>query len=284
MFAIVLGSGQDGGVPHVACYCPNCTYARENPTAVRRGPSLGFCDEESGTTYFIDASPDFSRQIDMLRAAAGGDIQGTRYLPDGIFLTHGHFGHYWGLGYLGKEACAPQQLPVYCTAEMAGYLRLNRPLSDLVQRGNIALKELTTGLPVRLSPRLSFTPLAVPHRHDATDTVGFWVEGERKRLLYIPDMDDYTEAILAAVAAADIALLDGCFYATEELPHRDIKEIPHPFIPYSMERLQHLAKDTAIYFTHFNHSNYLLRTDGAMRAELADRGFGMVSDGDRFIL
>jgi len=280
----VLGTGQDGGVPHVACYCENCTHARENPAAVRRGPSLGLYDPAGGTSYVIDASPDFSEQLDMLRAVADRTAKGKRFLPDGIFLTHGHFGHYWGLGYLGKEACSPQGLPVYCTAEMAGYLRANRPFSDLVERGNISLTELTPGMPVRLSPHLAVTPLAVPHRHDATDTVGFMVEGEHKRLLYIPDMDDYTEAIVAAVTAADIALLDGCFYATEELPNRNIKEIPHPFIPYSMERLQHLSDGTAIYFTHFNHSNYLLRPDGEARKNLSAKGFRMANDGDEFIL
>jgi len=280
----VLGTGQDGGVPHVACYCENCMYARENPAAARRGPSLGLYDPAGGTAYMFDASPDFSGQLDLLRAAAGREAAGRRFLPDGIFLTHGHFGHYWGLGYLGKEACSPQGLPVYCTDEMADYLRENRPFSDLLQRGNISLAGLTPGVPIRLSPRLAVIPLAVPHRHDATDTVGFMVEGEHKRLLYIPDMDDYTEAIIAAVAAADIALLDGCFYAKEELPHRNIKEIPHPFIPYSMERLQHLTDETDIYFTHFNHSNYLLRKDGEARENLLAKGFRILNDGDEFII
>lgn len=279
----VLGSAQDGGVPHVACYCQTCNYARENPTAVRLGPSLGIYDTQNGNVYVIDASPDFPEQLDMLYKEVGKVRGKERFLPDAIFLTHGHFGHIWGLGYLGREACSPKELPLYCTHDVAEFLRRNRPFADLVQRQNVVINELEPSVSINFSG-FSITPLKVPHRQDFTDTVGYIISGKNKKLLYVPDMDDYTDEIIKAISAVDIALLDGCFYSTEEIPYRNIKEIPHPFIPYSMEKLAGLVGKTKIYFTHFNHTNYLLRQGRPEKEQLIARGYHMLNDGDVFTI
>ncbi len=280
----MLGTGQDGGVPHVACYCPTCNYARKHPAAARSGPSIGVYDPADGSAWMVDASPDFRLQLDAMREATVGVRPEGKFPLDGIILTHGHFGHYWGLGYLGKEACSPKELPVYCTTSMADYLRQNRPFADLLARKNIVITEVAGNTPVIMPNGLKVTPMTVPHRQDVTDTVGYVLTGPEKTLLYIPDMDDYTDAILAAVAAADIAVLDGCFYSGQELPNRNLKEIPHPFIPYSMDRLADLAGKTEIWFTHFNHSNFVLRADGQARDEVLSRGFYLAADGDTFTI
>ncbi len=281
---IVLGTAQDGGVPQIACYCPTCNHARENPKAVRLKPSLGIFDPVDGAAYIVDASPDLPLQLDILHKETSAVRDKAKFPLDGIFLTHGHFGHIWGLGYLGKEACSPKGLPLYCTHDMAEYLRKNRPFADLVQRQNVIITELLPGAPVKLSSKVSVTPMGVTHRQDVADTMGFIISGEQNKLLYIPDMDDYTDEIIEAICASDIAILDGCFYSTEELPNRNLKEIPHPFIPYSMEKLSHLVGKTQIYFTHFNHSNYLLRLGSKEKENLIANGFRMANDGDEFTL
>jgi len=280
----VLGTAQDGGVPQIACYCQTCNHAREEPKDARLGPSLGIFDPLKGSIYIIDASPNLPQQLDMLWKETMGIREKGKFPLDGIFLTHGHFGHIWGLGYLGKEACSPKELPLYCTRDMAEYLRKNRPFADLVQRRNVIINEIKPGTPIKLSQNTFITPMKVPHRQDVADTVGFIISGEKNKLLYIPDMDDYTDDIIKAIGASNIAILDGCFYSTDELPHRNIKEIPHPFIPYSMEKLAHLVGKTQIYFTHFNHTNYLLRLRSKEKEDLIARGFMMANDGDEFIV
>ncbi len=284
MRVIMLGTAQDGGVPHVACHCPTCTDARRNPLHQRFAPSLGIVDDHGGGMYMIDASPDFNRQLEMLQQAAG-DLRGKGRLPvDGIFLTHAHFGHYWGLGYLGKEACSPKELPVYCSPDLKAFLLANRPFADMVKWANLVLHEVAHLVPIPVGPGCSITPYAVEHRRDFTDTMGYILQGEQQKLLYIPDMDDITDDIVDLIHDVDVAIIDGCFYSGDELPGRNMKEVPHPFIPQSMDRLQALVKTTEIVFTHFNHSNYAIRPNGPERLTVLGRGFGLAADGDEFVI
>ena len=55
----------------------------------------------------------------------------------------------------------------------------------------------------------------------------------------------------------DFALLDGTFYDGEEIPNREMSEIPHPFIQESMSHFEQLSESDKkkIHFIHFNHTN-----------------------------
>ena len=284
MMIKVLGSAQDAGVPHVACHCPTCADARRNPGHARRGPSLGIYDEVDGSAWMMDASPHFDLQLEMLweavRAVRGRD----RFPLDGIFLTHAHFGHYWGLGFLGKEAASPKGIPVYCTPDMQKFLAQNRPFADLIARENIIVHPVEHGVDIPVHPQLTITPYKVEHRKDFTDTVGYILKGSRQKVLYIPDMDDVTPDIAELVGLVDVALIDGCFYSGSELPGRDIREVPHPLIPQTMDILQDKVHDTEIVFTHFNHSNHAIHPDSEEGKLVVARGFGLAADGDEFAL
>ena len=284
MMIKVLGSAQDAGVPHVACQCPTCTDARRHPGHIRRGPSLGIYNEEDGSTWMIDASPNFDVQMEMLRAGVRDVRPKDRFPLDGLFLTHAHFGHYWGLGFLGKEACSPRGLPVYCTPDMQKFLAQNRPFADLISRENIVIYPLEHGMDIPIHPELTITPYKVEHRKDFTDTVGYILKGKQQTLLYIPDMDDVTADITELITQVDVALIDGCFFSQDELPGRNIREVPHPFIPETMDLLQAQVHDTEIVFTHFNHSNYAIRPDSEEGRLVVGRGFGLAADGDEFAL
>ncbi len=284
MMIQILGTAQDGGVPQVACQCPTCTDARRHPERMRKGPSIGIYDEVNGHAYIVDASPHFDIQLEMLwQAVRQVRIPGPFPL-DALFLTHGHFGHYWGLGYLGKEACSSRELPVYCTRDMLDFLSANRPFADLIQRKNIVFHPIEDGLEIPVHPDLTVIPYAVEHRRDVTDTVGYILKGKMKTALYIPDMDDVTEGIVGKIAQADIALIDGCFYSGAELPGRDMREVPHPLIPDAMDRLQELAASTDIVFTHFNHTNLAIRPDSEESRRVIDRGFSLARDGDEWAI
>ena len=128
---IVLGIAQDGGIPHLGCEQEICRSIREGRRKPERVASLGLLNTALGKAYLFDATPDFKSQLQTL---TGG------HPPDGIFLTHGHIGHYTGLMYLGRESIDAQHVPVYGTEKMKAYLTTNGPWSLLVSRGNIDLQ------------------------------------------------------------------------------------------------------------------------------------------------
>ena len=66
-FVRVLGTAQDGGLPHVACSCKRCDAARSDPSRARAVAALAIVDPESGSRYLVDATPDIRPQLDRLR-------------------------------------------------------------------------------------------------------------------------------------------------------------------------------------------------------------------------
>jgi pyrroloquinoline quinone biosynthesis protein B len=275
--AVVLGIAQDGGVPHLGCRQALCVEARKDPSKRRLVASLGLLDPAAGKRFLIDATPDFASQVERL----GG-------MPDGILLTHAHIGHYLGLAQLGREVASTRELPIYCTASMAKFLRENRPWSRLVERGNIAIREIVAGTEFALAPDLRVTAIRVPHRDEDSDTVAYLVAGPRRRLLWLPDIDRWEkwDRRLEDFAADPslTAFLDGTFFSADEIPSRAIQDIPHPLVPDTAARLSAGGKSNAkILFTHLNHTNRLL-WDEAARKALETQGFGVAKEGDRFPL
>src|SRR5207253_9922991 len=160
--AVVLGIAQDGGVPHLGCRQPLCVEARRDPSKRQLVASLGLIDHAAGRRFVIDATPDFTRQVDLL----GG-------LPDAILLTHAHIGHYLGLAQLGLDALGARRLPVYCTPSMAKFLRENGPWKRLVALENIDIREVEPGREFELTPSVRATAIKVPHRDEDSDTVAY---------------------------------------------------------------------------------------------------------------
>jgi pyrroloquinoline quinone biosynthesis protein B len=274
---VVLGIAQDGGVPHIGCQQAFCVRARRDCTLRRRVASLGVIDEESAARFLIDATPDLPAQVDALPGAPAD----RRRPLDGILLTHAHIGHYTGLMYLGREALAASAVPVYATPRMAAFLRGNAPWSLLLSEGRIELREVEPGRAVTLTPRLIMTAFTVPHRDELSDTVGFRLRGPARTLVYIPDIDKWEKwdrRLEDEVAAADLALLDGTFYDAGEIPGRSQRDIPHPLVPETMDRLAAPALARRVLFIHLNHTNRLL-WDGAARRVLERRGFRVAREG-----
>jgi pyrroloquinoline quinone biosynthesis protein B len=244
---IVLGVAQDGGMPHPGCTKPPCSEVYAGTRRAEKVSCIGLVHSGTGAAYMIDATPDFTAQ---LHALTGGRA------PDGIFLTHAHIGHYPGLMYLGKEAMAARGVPVYGTERMCGFLRGNGPWSLLVDNGYIDLHPVTPGRAVELPVGLRITPMLVPHRDEFTDTVGYLIEGPRARIVFIPDIDKWEkwDRNLRDVANdVDVLLVDGTFGSPDELPGRDISQIPHPL----MTETRALVAGTRakLWFIHVNHSN-----------------------------
>ncbi|MBK7763704.1 MAG: MBL fold metallo-hydrolase [Bacteroidetes bacterium] len=272
---IVLGTVQDGGSPHIGCKKTCCSKLFLQPELHRNVVSLGIIDPQSQKKYLLECTPDFPRQAKLLHRMASFS---KAEMPDGIFLTHAHIGHYSGLMFLGKEAINANSIPVYTMPRMKQFLEANGPWSQLVNQKNIALYPLQNQTKMALSEKLSLTPLLVPHRDEFSETVGFIIEGPNKKVLFIPDIDKWEkwdEEITDLISKVDYALIDGTFYNGEEINTRNISEIPHPFIIESMQLFQHLtaAEKQKIHFIHFNHTNLALDSSSKEFISIHDNGF-----------
>lgn len=254
----VLGSGQDGGLPQLGSDHPLDAAARRGLIPTRTGSSL--LVEIGGARILLDASPDLRNQW----AARSG-------LPDVMVVTHGHMGHYAGLVHFGKEAAAPTGLPLLVTPSLAAYLGNHEPWRTLVTGGYL---DPRPGFDHRAETRIRLLP--VPHRAEHTDTVAVSVAGE---VLYLPDIDswDAWPEATEVVAEHSVAFLDATFWSADEVPSRDLAEIPHPLVPDTLERFADM--DTRIVLTHLNHTNPLCNPDSPETAEVTARGFEVAFDG-----
>lgn len=268
----ILGSGQDAGVPHTGCNCDVCNKARENIRYRRLGPSVAIFDKNEKFCYLIDASPDLKYQLDMINKEKIKIKRKGRIPVSGILLTHAHFGHCSGLLHLGKEGLEEIGLPVFCTKRLKRFLSENEPFSLLVQRKNIRVIEIQSEERFEQGD-LSFIPIEVPHRNEMSDTVGYIIQS-KKRMIYIPDVDHWTDELLDEIRKADMAVIDGTFYSKDEIPR--FEEVPHPPVKETLELMGNI--NTEIYFTHINHTN-LINTDGSVRKYIEKKGFKIAYDG-----
>jgi pyrroloquinoline quinone biosynthesis protein B len=273
---VVLGIAQDGGIPHIGCSQEICKTQKHFVS------SLAIVHEQS--VFLIDASPDLREQYTELIRRHPHIAK--KNLFDGIFLTHAHMGHYTGLIFLGKESVSTKEVPVYASEEMTTFLKKNAPWSLLVENKNVVLKPFASGVPLDLGFKI--TPVAVPHRKEFTDTHGFLIQGRQKALLYIPDIDAWEpvrESMLPWLKVADYALLDGTFYSGQELPGRDIKQVPHPTIEHSIMFFKTFPDfATKIFFTHLNHTNPVLNPRSSERSKVTTAGHSVAVDWQEFTL
>lgn len=285
----VLGTAQDGGLPHIGCTCPNCQKAWKEPSFSRLITSLAVFDLKANKIFLIDATPDIRPQTRMITNVRGPNTSPQRFTPDGILLTHAHIGHYTGLMFYGYEAQSTDELPVYCSERMAEFLSTNGPWSQLVSQKNIVLRVVEPEKAFHLTPRVSVTALLVPHRDEFSDTFGFKINGNQGAVLYIPDISSWEawdRSVVEEIKKVSAALLDGTFYSEDELPSRDISSIGHPLISHSIQVLNDIAKGgkTRIFFTHLNHSNLALDSEGEARKNIEEQGFNLAWDGMEFTI
>ena len=247
----VLGSGQDGGLPQLLSTHPNDLAATEGRIPRRTASSVVI--ESDGMRVLCDVSPDVRAQLD-------GPV-------DAIALTHAHMGHYAGLVHFGKEAMAADRLPVVATPSMLRFLRANEPWASLFEGGYLV--EATI-------PGIGLIP--VPHRAEHTDTVAVSIGG----VLYLPDIDawDLWPEHRSVVAGHDLALLDASFWSADEVPGREVSEIPHPLVPDTIDRFADVADRVVL--THLNHTNPLCDPESTEAGQVRYAGFRVAEDGDRY--
>ncbi|HKL16032.1 MAG TPA: MBL fold metallo-hydrolase [Balneolaceae bacterium] len=281
-FITVLGIAQDAGFPQADCDKEHCRQYWNGTVDKRLVVSLGLTDAATGQNWIFEATPDFPEQLHALKTESG--IENL----SGIFLTHAHIGHYTGLMYLGRESMGASNIPVYAMPQMSGFLNANGPWSQLVSQQNIAVNRLTADSTVKLTDHVSVTPFLVPHRDEFSETVGYRIESAVKKVLFMPDIDKWhvwDKNISEQIRAVDAAFLDATFFSADELPGRDMAEIPHPYVEESLEQFSDLpaSEKKKIIFIHFNHTNPLI-LDSPEREYVEKLGYRVASEGDMISL
>ena len=280
-YVVVLGIAQDGGAPHAGCE-KSCCIELWDSGKKERVSSIGIVNPLTKQSWLFDATPDFPSQYRILTENHNTELVG-------IFLTHAHMGHYTGLLHLGREVMGKKNVPVYAMSRMKEFLETNGPWSQLVTLKNINLKLIENNKDIKIGEQLFIEPFLVPHRDEYSETVGYRIIGKEKSLAFIPDIDKWEKwhgSIFQLVLNTDILLLDGTFYSQNEIPHRNMAEIPHPFIIESMETLSELNSEnrSKVHFIHFNHSNPAIKDNSPAYHTIKSKRFNLAREGDRFNL
>lgn len=279
-FVVVLGVTQDAGYPQLGCIKDCCNAVNEGKETKKHVVSLALVDATTKEYFLFEATPDITSQLSLLQK----QHQLESIQPAAVFLTHAHIGHYTGLTYFGREAMNSSTIPVYTLPRLDSFLRNNGPWSQLTALNNIELRKLKVDSAVSLSSTIKVTALQVPHRDEFSETAGYIIQTQNKRLLFIPDIDKWQKwerNIIDLIREVDYALLDATFYKDGELPNRNMSEVPHPFVEESMALYKKLnATDKRkVYFIHFNHTNPLLRTNSSAAKEVKQKGFNIAKEG-----
>ncbi len=282
-YLFILGVTQDAGYPQAGCYRPHCMPGWEDPSLRRTVASLALIDPGNHAKYLFEATPHMPEQLYRLHVEAPDEA----FSLGGVFLTHGHIGHYTGLMHFGHEVMGANGVPVFAMPRMREYLTNHGPWSQLVSYGNIALQPLEDGAVQELPGGLMVTPFLVPHRDEYTEPVGFRIEGPNRVAIFIPDIDKWERwdvDLAELIREVDYAFLDATFFADGEIPGRAMEDIPHPFVVESMELLSGLSAEerARVHFIHFNHTNPLLIEGSEAREVVRDAGFNIADEGQRF--
>src|SRR5215204_4524344 len=283
-YVLVLGIGQDAGVPQMGCESAFCRKAWKDSRLRQTVSSIALINPATKERWIFDATPDLPEQFQLLKEITG-DFSNSLA---GIFLTHAHIGHYTGLINLGRESMNAKETKVYAMPRIRQLLETNAPWSQLVSLKNISVQNLADKEKTNLSGSLTVEPFLVPHRDEFSETVGYKIVSATKTLIFIPDIDKWqkwSESLEGVVKSNDFVLIDGTFYADGEI-NRPMREVPHPFVSETMELLKDLpAKEKSkVFFIHFNHSNPLVQGNRQKIKELKSRGFGITFQGQKFDL
>ena len=237
--------------------------------------SIAVVDPVEKKYILFEASPDIPYQLNYLEK----EIFNEFLLPESIFITHAHIGHYTGLMYFGREALGAKNLIIKVLPKMSNFLKTNGPWSQLVDINNIKIQNLSFGLKTNELRNITVTPIQVPHRDEYSETAGFIIEGRKKKALFIPDIDKWEKwdkNLKQLVYEFDYLLLDATFYDSKEI-NRDISEIPHPLVTETINLLDDLSPEhkNKVYFIHMNHTNLMLDPSSDLTKLVINKGFNI---------
>ncbi len=161
--------------------------------------------------------------------------------------------------------------------------------SQLVNEKNIVLNKIIENKKIVLNNNVSVIPILVPHRDEFSETVGYYIKGSNKTVLFLPDIDKWgkwNNSLVEVLKKVDYAFIDATFYDNKEINNRDISEIPHPFVIETMSLLKDLSisERKKVYLIHMNHTNPLLDSSSKEYKKVINFGFNIANIGMSFYL
>ena len=282
-YIYILGNTQDAGLPHIGCQHPFCEDSF-NEYEEHYTTSIAVINSDLKKYILFEATPDITFQLNNLNK----NIFDQFLLPESIYITHAHIGHYTGLMYFGREALGAKDLIVKVLPRMSNFLQNNGPWSQLVDINNIKIKEINFGLSTNELKNINVTPVQVPHRDEYSETAGYIIKGKNKKALFIPDIDKWEKwdrDLSQLVKDFDFLLIDATFYDSKEI-NRDISEIPHPLVTETIDLLSgvDLKNRNKVYFIHMNHTNMMLDPDSKLSKLVISKGFNIARLGQKLYL
>ncbi|CAF1584058.1 unnamed protein product [Didymodactylos carnosus] len=194
-------------------------------------------------------------------------------------------GHYIGLYQFGKEVMNRKNLSIYGTDRVCQFFGRNEPWTSFINQGNFQMQPIEPDRMIKLSENVSIKPLLVPHRGEYSDTVAYYVKGPNKTIFYCPDVDTWHKGwsihITDVINSVDRAFLDSTFFSGDELPGRNINDVPHPTTVDTIKTLNGLENKVTL--IHLNHTNPLYR-DGKEREQCVKLGFDITQQGSTWQL
>ncbi|AVH60394.1 MULTISPECIES: pyrroloquinoline quinone biosynthesis protein PqqB [Streptomyces] len=294
MKVVLLGTAAGGGFPQWNCACALCAAARDGKLPARTQE----CVAVSGNSrdwWLLNASPDIRTQLTATPELAPGP--GPRDTPvRGVLLTDAEADHVMGLTILRGGAA----LKVYAAPPVLATLAPLRAMLDryapwewadsLTEGGFV----LAGGLVVSAHPVGS----KAPKYADGAAADAPWVTAYRIEdlatggvLVYAPCLGRWTPELDALLATATCALLDGTFYAADEMgtavrsPNGQaaMGHLPVSGARGSLTALARHLGPRRIY-THLNNTNPLLDPASDARARVTATGVEVLPDGSQFVV
>jgi pyrroloquinoline quinone biosynthesis protein B len=282
-YIYILGNAQDAGLPHIGCqhtFCEDSFNVYEDHYTT----SIAVVNSDLKKYILFEATPDITFQLNNLKK----NIFDEFLLPESIYITHAHIGHYTGLMYFGREALGAKDQIVKALPRMSNFLENNGPWSQLVDINNIKIKEINFGSSTNELSNINVTPIKVPHRDEYSETAGYIIKGKNKKALFIPDIDKWEKwdrDLSLLTKEFDFLLIDATFYDSKEI-NRDISEIPHPLVTETIDLLIELDLENRnkVYFIHMNHTNMMLDPDSELSKLVTSKGFNIARLGQKLYL
>lgn len=270
-----LGTAAGGGLPQWNCACDGCARARREGT--ERTQDCLAVSGDGRAWYLVNASPDLRTQL--LRTPELAPDPGSRDTPiRGVLLTSAELDHTLGL-FLLREAGS---LVVYATAPVHRALLAGTVLDRYT---TVDRRTVVDGEPLQLDGGLTATAFTVGERrprYAAGQPGADWVVGYRfvdvdggGVLVYVPCLASWTPAVGSAVTDADVVVLDGTFFTSDEMARqtglsRPAAGMGHLPIEETLPLLR-AHRGPRYLFTHLNNTNPVAHS-AAHRSLLAKSG------------
>ena len=283
----ILGTAQDGGIPQAGCSCERCNEAHKDLRLRKYPVSLGIIGTD-GSKHIIEVTKNLSEQL-MIWSTNGNEL----FIPETVSITHLHLGHVEGIGQFGKPVMASKEVDVFLSHKNKNIFDERSDIKLMIEENNIRThaKNFNQLFEPMQGCGFSLQFISIPHRSELGDTAAIIIKANKRNILFMPDQDSWEETleyyskenIREFLKMFDIneALIDGTFWSMEELPGRNISEIPHPTIQDSLKLLgKRMENDPRISFLHLNHSNPVNDIGSKQRKLVEENGWRVSEIGD----